>query len=73
MGAPEMQDLDVGGPLLFSGVLGVSHLLVGPPVTALRTDRRADQAIGKISRRADQGTGKNGRFAKHGPPCSLRP
>ena len=30
MGAPEMQDLDVGGPLLFSTILGVSHLLVGP-------------------------------------------
>ena len=33
--------------------------------SALRTDRRADQAIGKINRRADQGTGKNGHFAKH--------
>ncbi len=28
MGAPEMQELDVGGPLLFSAVLGLSHLLV---------------------------------------------
>jgi len=27
MGAPEMQDLDVGGPLLFSTILGISHLL----------------------------------------------
>ena len=28
MGAPEMQELDVGGPLLFSAILGLSHLLV---------------------------------------------
>ena len=28
MGAPEMQELDVGGPLLFSAILGMSHLLV---------------------------------------------
>ena len=29
-------------------------------LSALRTDRRADQAIGKINRRAGQGTGKTG-------------
>ena len=36
--------------------------------SAVRTDRRADQAIGKINRRADQGTGENGHLAKHWAP-----
>ena len=43
----------------------------GGALSALRTDRRADQAIGKIVRRADQGTGKNGHFAKHWALCLL--
>ena len=30
-----------------------------------RIDRRADQAIGEIVRRAGQGTGRTGRFAQH--------
>lgn len=39
MGAPEMQDLDVGGPLLFSAILGVSHLLVRVRCSALKLER----------------------------------
>ena len=34
-------------------------------ISVMRTDRRADQEIGKIDQRADQGTGKNGHFAQH--------
>ena len=38
-----------------------------PRARALRTDRAADQAIGKNDRGADQGAGKNGRSAQHCP------
>ena len=45
----------------------VVQLQVRPPPasSALRPDRRADQAIGKIDRRADRGMGENGHYAGH--------
>ena len=44
----------------------IASLLVGGlRVSALRTDRKANQAISKINRGADQRTGRNGHSAKH--------
>ena len=43
-----------------------------PAFSALRTDRRADEKIGKMSRRADQAKGKIGHFAKHWRPAQQR-
>ena len=36
--------------------------------SALRSDRGADRAVGKINRRADHGTGENGHLVEHWPP-----
>ncbi len=49
MGAPEMQELDVGGPLLFAGILGLSHLLVRTPRAWRAVQCPAEQASASIS------------------------